>query len=126
MRKKKDERIKVAIIVSITAVSILLSLGGFFIWRGKRGKSQSLQVVTSIDIKVYIILKSIDTLFVHNIMTLHNIYEGNGQEVDLELPIYDVETIAAATDSFFTNNKLGEGGFGPVYKVSVSTYMIVK
>lgn len=44
------------------------------------------------------------------------IIEGNeGNELDL--PSYDLGTIVAATDDFSINNKLGEGGFGPVYKV---------
>jgi hypothetical protein len=36
---------------------------------------------------------------------------------DFELPIYDQATILKATNNFSFNNKLGEGGFGPVYKV---------
>ncbi|CAL5344811.1 unnamed protein product [Camellia sinensis] len=32
-----------------------------------------------------------------------------------ELPIIDFDKILAATDNFSTTNKLGEGGFGPVY-----------
>lgn len=45
-------------------------------------------------------------------------YEGSSHhDDDLELPIFDLGTIAAATDGFSINNKLGEGGFGPVYKV---------
>ncbi|OEL29189.1 Receptor-like serine/threonine-protein kinase SD1-8 [Dichanthelium oligosanthes] len=43
-------------------------------------------------------------------------YEGSSHDDDLELPIFDLGTIAAATDGFSINNKLGEGGFGPVYK----------
>ncbi|MQM16121.1 hypothetical protein Taro_049074 [Colocasia esculenta] len=39
--------------------------------------------------------------------------EGHG---DLELPLFDFNTIAAATDDFSAENKLGEGGFGPVFK----------
>ncbi|KAM0952363.1 putative protein kinase RLK-Pelle-DLSV family [Dioscorea sansibarensis] len=35
---------------------------------------------------------------------------------DLELPLLDFNTVAAATDYFANANKLGEGGFGPVYK----------
>ncbi|WJX31942.1 receptor protein-tyrosine kinase [Trifolium repens] len=35
---------------------------------------------------------------------------------DFELPIYDQATILKATNNFSFNNKLGEGGFGPVYK----------
>ncbi|KAL6313969.1 hypothetical protein AAG906_011699 [Vitis piasezkii] len=35
---------------------------------------------------------------------------------DLELPLFDLDTILNATNEFSRNNKLGEGGFGPVYK----------
>ncbi|KAF8025807.1 hypothetical protein BT93_F2591 [Corymbia citriodora subsp. variegata] len=38
------------------------------------------------------------------------------QKEDLELPLFDLSTIATATNYFSTDNKLGEGGFGPVYK----------
>ncbi|KAF8026052.1 hypothetical protein BT93_F2768 [Corymbia citriodora subsp. variegata] len=38
------------------------------------------------------------------------------RDADLELPLFDMSTIAIATNYFSTNNKLGEGGFGPVYK----------
>ena len=43
--------------------------------------------------------------------------EATSHGADLDLPIYDLETIAAATEGFSTTNKLGEGGYGPVYKV---------
>ncbi|GMI72775.1 hypothetical protein like AT1G11340 [Hibiscus trionum] len=33
-----------------------------------------------------------------------------------DLPFFDLSTIAAATNNFSTDNKLGQGGFGPVYK----------
>lgn len=36
---------------------------------------------------------------------------------DFELPLFDLSTISRATDNFSLNNKIGEGGFGPVYKV---------
>lgn len=36
---------------------------------------------------------------------------------ELELPIFDLATIEAATDSFSVHNLIGQGGFGPVYKV---------
>ncbi|KAK3409919.1 hypothetical protein EUGRSUZ_J01984 [Eucalyptus grandis] len=35
---------------------------------------------------------------------------------DLELPLFDLSTVAVATNYFSTDNKIGEGGFGPVYK----------
>ncbi|EOY14263.1 S-locus lectin protein kinase family protein [Theobroma cacao] len=35
---------------------------------------------------------------------------------DLELPLFDFDTISKATDNFSQQNKLGQGGFGPLYK----------
>ncbi|XP_038981773.1 receptor-like serine/threonine-protein kinase SD1-8 isoform X3 [Phoenix dactylifera] len=35
---------------------------------------------------------------------------------DWELPLFDLRTIIVATDNFSIQNKLGKGGFGPVYK----------
>ena len=43
----------------------------------------------------------------------------DGQNEDLELPFYSLATIAIATNKFSSNNKLGEGGFGLVYKVTL-------
>ncbi|KAH9803079.1 G-type lectin S-receptor-like serine/threonine-protein kinase [Citrus sinensis] len=42
--------------------------------------------------------------------------KNEDQSIDLELPLFELATIANATDNFSINNKLGEGGFGPVYK----------
>lgn len=38
-------------------------------------------------------------------------------EKDLELPLFDLEVILAATDNFSADSKIGQGGFGPVYMV---------
>lgn len=38
----------------------------------------------------------------------------------IDVPYFHLETILAATDNFSTANKLGQGGFGPVYKVKTS------
>ncbi|XP_061349733.1 G-type lectin S-receptor-like serine/threonine-protein kinase At4g27290 [Gastrolobium bilobum] len=35
---------------------------------------------------------------------------------DLDLPLFDLPTVAAATNDFSMNKKIGEGGFGPVYR----------
>ncbi|XP_059291441.1 G-type lectin S-receptor-like serine/threonine-protein kinase At4g03230 [Lycium ferocissimum] len=39
----------------------------------------------------------------------------NSDEV-IDVPYFHLETILAATDNFSNANKLGQGGFGPVYK----------
>ncbi|MBA0705546.1 hypothetical protein Golax_017733, partial [Gossypium laxum] len=42
--------------------------------------------------------------------------EDKDENEDMELAVFEFGTIAQATDSFSFNNKLGQGGFGPVYK----------
>ncbi|XP_030513640.1 G-type lectin S-receptor-like serine/threonine-protein kinase At4g27290 isoform X2 [Rhodamnia argentea] len=42
--------------------------------------------------------------------------KNESSEEDLELPTFDLSTISDATDNFSLNQKIGEGGFGPVYK----------
>ena len=46
-------------------------------------------------------------------------YYTEGGKDDMELPEFDLNTIVIATDNFSDNNKLGQGGFGPVYKVNI-------
>ncbi|KQK10096.1 receptor-like serine/threonine-protein kinase SD1-8 [Brachypodium distachyon] len=43
--------------------------------------------------------------------------DGNrmSTENDLDLPLFDLEVIMAATDNFSEDSKIGQGGFGPVY-----------
>ena len=37
----------------------------------------------------------------------------------IDVPFFDLNDILAATDYFSNVNKLGQGGFGPVYKVII-------
>ncbi|XP_058210789.1 G-type lectin S-receptor-like serine/threonine-protein kinase At4g27290 isoform X1 [Rhododendron vialii] len=43
-----------------------------------------------------------------------------GEKENLELPVFDLATISAATRNFSQENMVGEGGFGPVYKGKLS------
>lgn len=47
-------------------------------------------------------------------MDYHN---GNRSE-EFELPLFDLSTIAKSTYNFSEESKIGEGGYGPVYKVT--------
>ncbi|GKV19854.1 hypothetical protein SLEP1_g30059 [Rubroshorea leprosula] len=38
------------------------------------------------------------------------------QNEDVELPLFELDVISKATNEFSSHKKLGEGGFGPVYK----------
>ena len=48
---------------------------------------------------------------------LHDDDQEISYDQSQELPTIDLATILLATNSFSDENKLGEGGFGPVYKV---------
>ena len=47
---------------------------------------------------------------------------GDESQIREDLPnvftVFQIETLAAATENFHDKNKLGEGGFGAVYKVA--------
>ncbi|GAA0168381.1 transmembrane signal receptor [Lithospermum erythrorhizon] len=47
-------------------------------------------------------------------MQQHN--QKTGDEENLELPSFDIVVVSKATQNFGDLNKIGEGGFGPVYK----------
>ncbi|XP_008230178.2 PREDICTED: LOW QUALITY PROTEIN: G-type lectin S-receptor-like serine/threonine-protein kinase At1g11330 [Prunus mume] len=89
-----DKRSLVIAIVSATA-GLVTIIFGYFLWKktlredGRIGGRMS--------------------------QTLSNISAGGGNN-DTELPLFDLRSILAATDNFSEANKLGEGGFGPVYK----------
>ena len=36
-----------------------------------------------------------------------------------DLPLFNLQKLASATNNFHLSNKLGQGGFGPVYRVMV-------
>ncbi|XP_077245928.1 uncharacterized protein LOC143885616 [Tasmannia lanceolata] len=46
-------------------------------------------------------------------------------EVGRDIPLFDLGIIAVATENFSDSNKLGQGGFGPVYKASIPCYCII-
>ncbi|CAI9263632.1 unnamed protein product [Lactuca saligna] len=46
----------------------------------------------------------------------HDSDNNENSQDDLELPLIDFSILDKATDNFPDNNKLGEGGYGPVYK----------
>ena len=45
--------------------------------------------------------------------------DGKDKSKDSSLPLFSFASVTAATENFSMQCKLGEGGFGPVYKVEL-------
>lgn len=48
--------------------------------------------------------------------------QGDGPQ----LPLFSFNSVEVATESFANKNKLGQGGFGPVYKVNFYRYLVAQ
>ena len=59
-----------------------------------------------------------------NLLLLNLDTHGEEKNDKYELPIFSFSSIVASTNNFSMENKLGEGGFGPVYKVSADTLLL--
>lgn len=55
-------------------------------------------------------------------MELMDIQDDKG---NVEVPFFSFESILMATDNFSEQNKLGQGGFGPVYKVFMQYHFVI-
>ncbi|GMP75302.1 hypothetical protein CsSME_00032449 [Camellia sinensis var. sinensis] len=52
----------------------------------------------------------------NNIDVQHQNFQARDNLNSQNFPFFDLSTLSAATDNFSDSNKLGQGGFGPVYK----------
>ncbi|RVW94702.1 Receptor-like serine/threonine-protein kinase SD1-8 [Vitis vinifera] len=86
-------------------------------------KKQKQVIVISISITGIVLLSLVLTLYMlkkrkkqlkRKRYMEHNL--GDEGHEHLELPLFDLDILLNATNNFSRDNKLGEGGFGPVYK----------
>ncbi|KAG6778618.1 hypothetical protein POTOM_014956 [Populus tomentosa] len=102
----------IIICIAVGIGILILSLTGFSIWKRKRllsacnGKTQQKGPQE----------RSQD-LLLNEVVINKKDCSGEKSTDELELPLFDFGTIAAATGNFCDENKLGEGGFGCVHKM---------
>ncbi|GLU23233.1 hypothetical protein SLE2022_392560 [Rubroshorea leprosula] len=101
----KPKWIPIAASLSAVLGLALLSSFAFFIWR-KRNSREDSREVQLLDLR--------GGNFVNEYP--NNDFEGERVEGSQEFPSIQLDIINAATKHFCDENKLGEGGFGPVYK----------
>nr|CAD1832648.1 unnamed protein product [Ananas comosus var. bracteatus] len=106
--ESKNKQVMVIIVISIASGLLLLGSGGFCIWNRMRKRSRG-------NIRSGLRLVSFDSVTALG-PTQGHFSEENSREKELQLPVYDISTIVAATENFSASNKIGEGGFGTVYK----------
>ncbi|KAI3680579.1 hypothetical protein L6452_35352 [Arctium lappa] len=110
--QKRDSSKIIPIIVSVACVSVaLIAIGFWFLVKKTKPKNNATN-------------KETGNAFSSLLMTENQKHSANLAEVgsvDMEMGSvqslqFDLATIEAATKNFFVENKIGEGGFGPVYK----------
>ncbi|KAK9116146.1 hypothetical protein Sjap_015093 [Stephania japonica] len=95
-------KLALAVVLPIgLSILFISTIAGCFIWRRKR--KQEGNSVPSLDLLQFDLSAKNST----------------GEVWDADLPLFSLASVSAATHNFISANKLGQGGFGPVYKVKV-------
>ncbi|XP_020091493.1 receptor-like serine/threonine-protein kinase SD1-8 isoform X2 [Ananas comosus] len=106
---------KLAIILPTISGVLLLGACGFFIWKKKKAKNQSEIVSFPPNVGNRPISVRVKNQVGKDSTQDHSLEDETSTHEDLDLPTFDLGVILDATDSFALANKIGEGGFGPVY-----------
>ncbi|XP_038877217.1 G-type lectin S-receptor-like serine/threonine-protein kinase At1g11330 isoform X2 [Benincasa hispida] len=97
------KRIIITIVVIVLPITLLIFIIAiYFWWRRKSCRKDERSMTSTKEENVFKLIIRNDTI---------------GGKIKLEeLPLFDFETLAIATKNFDSSYKLGQGGFGPVYK----------
>ncbi|KAL8509990.1 hypothetical protein ACS0TY_016995 [Phlomoides rotata] len=80
-----------------------------------KGKKRVILIVCTSVVGIFLLCLSLILVFAKKRKRIKGPFSGSHGE-EAEVPFFSLSTILKATDHFSLTNKLGEGGFGPVYK----------
>ncbi|CAL5409753.1 unnamed protein product [Camellia sinensis] len=102
-----EDKKKETLIISLTTVSGVILLGavmyGSYRWKANQREKKGKKI------------KSFSLADTWN-SSRENLQNQVKQQDTLEQPMFDFDELVAATNNFSVDNKLGEGGFGPVFR----------
>lgn len=124
--KNGDAALAVSLSVVLGVISLLVSVA-CYAWRKMKWTRGIYFFLLNINIllsyhiihRTYSFNKCKNSLLGNTFIKGENLLEST-KEDDMELPLFDLVEIEAATNNFSNEHKLGEGGFGPVYKVKLT------
>ncbi|KAG4986213.1 hypothetical protein AAZX31_12G135100 [Glycine max] len=103
--RKHENWLRILLIVILITLLTFLIFGLFVYWiRKQRRKGEDL-----LHFNVSMSMKAEDS-------ELTEARRAKVKKKEVKLPLFSFVSVAAATNNFSDDNKLGEGGFGPVYK----------
>lgn len=112
--KKKSNGLVALFITIPLLVCIFLSCVVWYFWRKKHNKKDAAADSNNENL-LYLNLEISNKQYIDSSnLTIGSTPEG--EKYDFNLPQFSFSSISAATNNFSPENKLGEGGFGPVYK----------
>ncbi|TYK26352.1 G-type lectin S-receptor-like serine/threonine-protein kinase [Cucumis melo var. makuwa] len=110
--ESSKRKLIVGLSVSVASlISFLIFVACFIYWRRRRAEDVSIHTKYTFHM--------IDPDLIVCFLSPNLVEPGNeveAQDDEVELPLYDFTKIETATNNFSLSNKIGEGGFGPVYK----------
>ena len=131
----EEKNIKIVLATTISIGSVTIAICAYFSWRWM-AKQRGNLFIAHMYPEIFIGDKSLTISFVSGrkqkvlrlLFQKGEVYpeypiettlRGSANQIKLEeLPLYSFQKVANATDNFHSDNKLGQGGFGPVYRVN--------
>nr|XP_016486702.1 PREDICTED: G-type lectin S-receptor-like serine/threonine-protein kinase At4g27290 isoform X1 [Nicotiana tabacum] len=101
-QKQTSKKLKIAIPIGVIAALLFLSCFSYIYYRKRRNRKIKESTTKSV---------MQNTEGEAELIDIQDDDKGN-----IEVPFFSFESILMATDDFSEQNKLGQGGFGPVYK----------